>query len=295
MSQILNKKREYRVYNNLPKEQRQALEDLKNDSNADKGGAVVLLNRDDYVNEIWGQLNNTTFYQKLSRDPTPPFKDEIHCKLNRVSLPAYVRDSMGMINTLKTMHNINGEMLMSCFDVESLYTTIPHQGGLEAMAHYLSQRPTGTLPSTNCIVELAEIVVTKNFFMFDNYMFIQQNGTAMGSKMAPNYANLYLGLFEKNVIFSPNNPFLRHIRLWKHLIDDAFLLFQGTAEEFHRFHSFINTSSEHLKFTLIFDAHETSFLYIWLRGMGVFLARIYTGSQRTGIPCYAETASTLHP
>ena len=49
--------------------------------NADKGRAVVLLNCDDYVTEIQGQLNTTTFYQKLSRDPTPLFKDEIHCKL----------------------------------------------------------------------------------------------------------------------------------------------------------------------------------------------------------------------
>ena len=40
-----------------------------------------MLNRDDYVNEIWGQLNTTTFYQKLSHDPTPLYKEEIHCKL----------------------------------------------------------------------------------------------------------------------------------------------------------------------------------------------------------------------
>lgn len=31
--------------------------------------------------EIRGQLNNTTFYQKLSRDPIPLFKDETHFKL----------------------------------------------------------------------------------------------------------------------------------------------------------------------------------------------------------------------
>ncbi|CAB1352961.1 unnamed protein product [Coregonus sp. 'balchen'] len=34
--------------------------------NADKGGAVVLLNHNDYVNVIRGQVNNTTFF-KLSR------------------------------------------------------------------------------------------------------------------------------------------------------------------------------------------------------------------------------------
>ena len=55
---------------------------------------------------------------------------------------------MDMIDTLKTMDNVDREILMARFDVESLYTNIPHQAGLEAMkalAHCLSQRPSGTL------------------------------------------------------------------------------------------------------------------------------------------------------
>jgi hypothetical protein len=88
---------------------------------------------------------------------------------------------------------------MACFDVESLYTNIPLQRGLEAMAHCLSQRPNGTLPSTNHTVELAEIVKHEKVLSQNNDMFIQQKGTAMGSKMAPNYSNLQVGLFEKNV------------------------------------------------------------------------------------------------
>ncbi|KAM9490678.1 uncharacterized protein ACWYII_003222 isoform 5-T9 [Salvelinus alpinus] len=42
----------------------------------------------------------------------------------------------------------------------------------------------------------------------------------------------------------------------------------GTAEDLHRFHSFINTSSEHLKFTLTFDVHETSYLDILTKREG---------------------------
>ena len=77
-------------------------------------------------------------------------------------------------------------------------------------------------------------------------------------------------------------------------IDDIFLLFQGTAQELHTFHSFINTSREHLKFTLTFYVHETSFVDILIKREGVALARIYTGSQRMRIPCYAEIASTIY-
>ena len=41
-----------------------------------------------------------------------------------LSPSADVHDSTDEINTLKTMQNINGEALMACFDVESLYTNI---------------------------------------------------------------------------------------------------------------------------------------------------------------------------
>ncbi|CAB1345032.1 unnamed protein product, partial [Coregonus sp. 'balchen'] len=114
------------------------------------------------------------------------------------------------------------------------------------MAHNLSQQPINTLPSTNCIVELFEIVLTKNFFMFENDMFIQQKGTAMASKMALNYANLYVLIFFKNTLE----------------------MVQGTVEEVNRFHSFINTSSEHLKLTLTFDDHEICFLDILIKRDG---------------------------
>uniref|UniRef100_A0A8C7FG20 Uncharacterized protein n=1 Tax=Oncorhynchus kisutch TaxID=8019 RepID=A0A8C7FG20_ONCKI len=69
------------IYKNLL-EQRQALDVSKNYSTL-----IVVLNRDDYANEIWGQLNNTNLYQKLSRDPTPLFKVEIHCKLKNPPKP----------------------------------------------------------------------------------------------------------------------------------------------------------------------------------------------------------------
>ena len=60
-----------------------------------------------------------------------------------------------------------------------------------------------------------------NFFLFENAYYLQKCGTAMGSKMAPNYANLYVGLLENQFIFdSSHNPFLHHIKLWKRFIDN---------------------------------------------------------------------------
>lgn len=42
--------------------------------------------------------------------------------------------------------------------------------------------------------------------------FLQIKGTAMGSTFAPNYANLFVGFFEYNVVFNhTRNPFVAKI------------------------------------------------------------------------------------
>ena len=62
------------------------------------------------------------------------------------------------------------------------------------------------------LVDLAQLVLTSNYFFFRGVFFLQTKGTAMGSTMAPNYANLYLGMFEKQVVLNPDlNPFLSNI------------------------------------------------------------------------------------
>nr|XP_056709281.1 T-cell activation Rho GTPase-activating protein [Euleptes europaea] len=57
--------------NNLPKKDWDIIEKLANRPEIvikpDKGGAIVVLSRDDYDNEVRRQLNNTQFYQRMTR------------------------------------------------------------------------------------------------------------------------------------------------------------------------------------------------------------------------------------
>lgn len=72
--------------NNLTKTQREELKSLRDDKslviqNADKGGAIVLLDRSLYDQEAKRQLANTTFYKKLDHNPTSEVKLDIHSRL----------------------------------------------------------------------------------------------------------------------------------------------------------------------------------------------------------------------
>ena len=48
-------------------------------------------------------------------------------------------------------------------------------------------------------IQLLEIVVSQNIFEFNNELFIQQIGTAMGTKYAPTYANIFMNTLDAKV------------------------------------------------------------------------------------------------
>jgi hypothetical protein len=55
---------------------------------------------------------------------------------------------------------------------------------------------------TECLVQLLTLVLKHNNFTFNGEHFLQINGTAMGTKMAPSYANIFMGKLEKLIIQS---------------------------------------------------------------------------------------------
>ena len=63
-------------YNNLTRKEQQALYDLKNDKNivikgADKGSAVVVWDREDYIKEAEKQLGGSDVYEEAPDYPEP--------------------------------------------------------------------------------------------------------------------------------------------------------------------------------------------------------------------------------
>ena len=74
-------------------------------------------------------------------------------------------------------------------DIKSLYTVIPHNDGLEALAYFLDKRPVLD-PPTSTLTRLVELVLTINAFTFHGGFYHQIGRVAMGSKMGPNYACL---------------------------------------------------------------------------------------------------------
>ena len=81
--------------------------------------------------------------------------------------------------------------------MESLYTNIAHDDGLKALQHFLMNRHTGSLPPSEFIIQLTEWTLKNNVFLFQDLLYIQVQGTAMGACFAPNYTNLFFRFMGK--------------------------------------------------------------------------------------------------
>ena len=112
-------------------------------------------------------------------------------------------------------------MLLCTLDITSLYTNIPHNKGIESIKKMLAiYRPPGSKPHNSYIIELLELVFTNNHFEINGNYYHQLSGTAMGTKLAHSYANLFMATFEDKYVYTyPQQP-----TLWKRFIDDIFLL-----------------------------------------------------------------------
>ncbi len=51
-----------------------------------------------------------------------------------------------------------------------------------------------------------QLYITKNNFNFGDKHFLQKSGTAMGTRLAPNYANLFMDDFERQHVYTYKVP-----------------------------------------------------------------------------------------
>ena len=123
-------------------------------------------------------------------------------------------------------------MLLCNLDITSLYTNIPHNAGIQSIEEILVIYITpNNLPHNSYIIELLEVVLTNNHFNFNGKHYHQVSGTAMGTKLAPLYANLFMTKFEEKYVYTyPLQP-----KLWKRFIDDIFS--SGHMEWIHSWNS----------------------------------------------------------
>lgn len=111
-------------------------------------------------------------------------------------IPSYIKDTTHFLNKLKTLTSLPTNVLLITLDVKSLYTNIPHEEGIIACTTALQTRNI-EYPPTEDLVSLISYILKRNNFVFGDKHYLQIHGTAMGTRMAPCYANLFMADLEQ--------------------------------------------------------------------------------------------------
>ena len=119
--------------------------------------------------------------------------------------------------------------LMASFDVQSLFTNIPLNETIDIITNGLfNDSPKFMEFTPNQFKELLEIAVKESPFIFNNKVYMQTDGVAMGSCLGPTFANAFLCFHEKNWISDCPDSF-RPV-FYRRYVDDTFLLFDNSDQ-----------------------------------------------------------------
>ena len=97
---------------------------------------------------------------------------------------SYIKDSHDFIKKSRKLGKIPDNAILFTADVVDLYPSIPHNVGLRALKEALDKREQKKIPAED-LVQMAEFVLSNNFFQFNNQIKQQISGTAIGTKCAP--------------------------------------------------------------------------------------------------------------
>ena len=178
-----------------------------------------------------------------------------------MTLPSYLRDSSHLLNIIRHL-NVPSGAIPATLDVTSLYTNIPNDLGVLAASRYLFRYRDASLNSTNhSICTLLDLVLKTYNFEFDRKEFLQVGGTAMGTKLEPSFANLFMGYFEEKHV----TPYSKQPFLWKRFIDYIFIISTYGSDELTLFVKYLNSVHETIKFTCEHLVKSVNFLDITIQ------------------------------
>ena len=107
------------------------------------------------------------------------------------------------------------------------------------------------------LLRLAELVFTLKCLSFAGNYYKQINGVAMGTRMGPSYASLFVGYVEHQFFNQYNDP---KPELYGHYIDNCIGATSSSREELDQFITSVNSFHPALKYT--WEISETSLAFL---------------------------------
>lgn len=168
--------------------------------------------------------------------------------------PSYIKDTYHFLDVIRPITVPSASFLFT-IDIDSLYTNINTNIGLRAVREVFIRHPDPKRPDSE-ILQLLEICLTHNDFTFNNQWFLQIQGTAMGHRYAPSYANIYMSKWEREALAKcPLKP-----SFYFRYLDDIIGAWPHSANDFTTFIKILNDHHPCVNIKHALDPHSVNFL-----------------------------------
>ena len=173
---------------------------------------------------------------------------------------SFIKDTNHFLRKIKSLGQFHERAILCTIDFVGLYPKIPHEEGLASLRKFLDAR-TEKKVTTETLLELAEIVLKSNIFLFNEKTLKQLRGTAIGTKFAPPYAIIFMADLEERIL----KDIELKPRIWWRYIDDIFFIWEHGEDSLKQFIETLNACHPTIKFTAEWSKEEINFLDVNVR------------------------------
>lgn len=151
---------------------------------------------------------------------------------------------------------VPSEALLVTLDVVSLYTNIPHADGIRSVLQAYNDSVNDKPIDGSTLGTILALILELNNFEFNGEHYVQTSGTSMGTKIGPNYANIFMGILENNFLATRDLKPL----YYKRFIDDIFLIWHHGEAALHSFIADFNKVEPSISFSHSYSPVTINFL-----------------------------------
>ncbi len=198
--------------------------------------------------------------------------------IHKANIPWLVKDTKSLIRDLEGTVLPHHDGVFVTADIASLYTNIDTPKGIDAVRRFLVEQQVESSLAT-LILDLLRFVLENAHLQHKDNIYHQIDGTAMGTSLAPSYANIFVYMNERPLV----EEFSRSLYLYRRFLDDVLAYLEGSKAE--EFMTRMNQLHPKLKFEFISHPSEASFLDLHVhkgqrfQEMGVLDLRVHQKSM----------------
>ena len=177
----------------------------------------------------------------------------------------------------------NSSLFMASLDVDSLFTNIPLDETINICTESIfNESDTAEGLNKSEFKELPSLATKESYFIFNELLYKQTDGVAMGPPLGPTLANAFLCFYEKKWLEQCPEEF--NPVYYRRYVDDIFVLLRS-QDHLIKFRDYFNKCHPNMNFTLEQEKNgKLSFLEVEVsRDGNTFVTSVYRKPTFSGV------------